>query len=52
MSGIVMVAHFFHLLKKCLLLYVRIYLLIDKYIKQNNDTRRKRTNLAKFFRNC
>ena len=45
------VAHFFHLLIKCLLLYMKTYLLIDKYIKQNNDTGRKVANLTKVFGN-
>ena len=51
MSDIISAAHFVNLLRKCLLLYVMTYLLIDKYIKQNNDTGRKVANLTKVFGN-
>lgn len=38
MSGTNSAAHFAHLLRKCLLLYVRTYLLIDKYIQSKTMT--------------
>ena len=43
------VAHFFHLLIKCLLLYVRTYLLIDKYIQSKTMTQDEKEQILQKF---
>ena len=43
------VAHFFHLLRKCLLLYVRTYLLIDKYIQSKTMTQDEKEQILQKF---
>ena len=49
MSGTNNVAHFINLLRKCLLLYVRIYLLIDKYILNKTMTQDEKEQILQKF---
>ena len=49
MSGNHNVAHFINLLRKCLLLYVRIYLLIDKYIQSKTMTQDEKDQILQKF---
>ena len=49
MSGTNNVAHFINLLRKCLLLYVRIYLLIDKYIQSKRMTQDEKDQILQKF---
>ena len=43
------VAHFVHLLRKCLLLYVRTYLLIDKYIQSKTMVQDEKLQILQKF---
>ena len=49
MGGTNNVAHFINLLRKCLLLYVRIYLLIDKYIQSKRMTQDEKDQILQKF---
>lgn len=49
MSDIISVVHFVNLLRKCLLLYVRIYLLIDKYIQSKRMTQDEKDQILQKF---
>ena len=49
MSGTNNVAHFAHLLRKCLLLYVSTYLLIDKYIQSKTMTQDEKEQILQKF---